>query len=119
VENVKAGVQGQIKLILSPWFRFYLTFDPRPTLRQVRCPVLALNGEKDTQVDASANLAAIEKALKEGGNADVTVKVLSRLNNMFQTCQTGGPKEYSKINETFAPAALEIIGEWIARRTAK
>jgi pimeloyl-ACP methyl ester carboxylesterase len=119
VESIKAGVEGQIKLMVSPWFRFYLTFDPRPTLRQVRCPVLALNGEKDVQVDAKENLAAIETALKDGGNPDVTVKVLPKLNNLFQTCDTGGPNEYSKINETFAPAALEIIAEWIARRTSK
>jgi pimeloyl-ACP methyl ester carboxylesterase len=115
--DVKASAEGQIQTVLSPWFRFFLTFDPRPTLRQVRCPVLALNGEKDVQVDAKENLAAIDKALKDGGNKDVTVKALPELNHLFQTCQTGGLAEYSKIEETFAPAALEVIGDWIVRQT--
>lgn len=97
----------------TPWFRFFLTFDPRPTLRQVRCPVLALNGSLDLQVPPAENLAAITQTLAEGGNQDVTVHELDGLNHLFQTATTGSVTEYATIEETFAPAALAIIADWI------
>ena len=42
-----AAIESQAALFLSPWFRFYLTYDPQITLMKVKCPVLAVNGEKD------------------------------------------------------------------------
>ena len=51
-----------------PWSRFFMDYDPASDLRKVRCPVLALNGDKDTQVPADVNLAAIDQALKEAQN---------------------------------------------------
>ena len=99
-----------------PGFRV-APFDPRPTLGKVRCPVLALNGEKDLQVAPKVNLAAIEKAIRAGGNADVTVKELPGLNHLFQPAKTGLPDEYGKIETTFAPTVLEMIADWIAKRT--
>jgi uncharacterized protein len=104
-------------MLLSPWFRYFLSYDPAPTLAKVKCPVLALNGEKDVQVSPKENLEGIEKALKAGGNGDVTVKELTGMNHLFQTCKTGAVAEYATIDETFAPAALELISEWILKRT--
>jgi uncharacterized protein len=109
-------VEFQAKMVESPWFRFFLTFDPRPTLALVRCPVLALNGEKDLQVPPKENLAEIEKALKKGGNARVTVKELPGLNHLFQTCKTGSVTEYGAIEETIAPVALTAITDWIVEQ---
>jgi len=106
-----------IKLANTPWFRYYLTLDPRPALRKVRCPVLALNGENDLQVSANENLREIEAALKAGGNNDVTIARLPKLNHLFQTSETGSPNEYIKIEETIAPVALSAIGDWILKRT--
>lgn len=106
-------VDMSIKQLLSPWLRFFLTYDPKPTLRKVKCPVLAINGEKDLQVPPRENLRAIEEALKAGGNKDYTVKELPGLNHLFQTSATGSPTEYSKIEETISPTALTIIGDWI------
>ncbi len=115
--DAQALVEAQVKAIRSPWFRFFLTYDPRPALRQVKCPVLALNGEKDVQVPPRENLRAIEEALRAGGNRDHEVKQLPGLNHLFQTCQTGAVSEYVQIEETMAPAALEEIARWIASRT--
>ena len=103
----------KIKKLESPWFRFFLSFDPRPTLAKVRCPVLAINGEKDLQVPPKENLSEIAKALKKGGNTRVTTKELAGLNHLFQTCKTGSVAEYSQIEETIAPAALKLIEDWI------
>jgi fermentation-respiration switch protein FrsA (DUF1100 family) len=97
--------------------RFFLTYDPKPTLMKVKCPVLAINGEKDLQVPPEENLRAIDYALKAGGNKDYTVKEMPGLNHLFQTAQTGSPTEYPKIEETMSPAALEFIGNWISEHT--
>ncbi|HVA48490.1 MAG TPA: alpha/beta hydrolase [Pirellulales bacterium] len=115
----KAAMEAQLKLGLSPWFRYFLTYDPQPALRKVKCPTLVLNGEKDLQVDPKQNLPPIAAALKDGGNPDFEVRELAGLNHLLQHCQTGSPSEYSKIDETLAPEALEIIGDWIASKTAR
>jgi len=114
-----ANLDIQIQAILSPWMRFFLTYDPKPTLMNVKCPVLAINGEKDLQVPPEENLRAIEEALKAGGNTNYTIKEMPGLNHLFQTAQTGSPTEYAKIDETISPAALEFIGNWILEHTEK
>jgi fermentation-respiration switch protein FrsA (DUF1100 family) len=106
-----------IKEMLSPWFRYFLTYDPKPTLMKVKCPVLAINGEKDMQVPPKENLPAIEQALKAGGSKDYTVKELPGLNHLFQKAETGSPTEYSKIEETISPTALDMMGDWITEHT--
>lgn len=118
-EAQKPRLEAQLRLLRSPWMRFFLSYDPAPTLAKVRCPVLALVGEKDVQVVPRENLEAIEKALKAGGNKDYTVKELPGLNHLFQTAKTGAVAEYAKIEETIAPSALELIAEWIGKRTGK
>ncbi len=117
--NPKAALETQIKLVQSPWFRYFLTYDPRPTLAKVKCPVLAINGEKDLQVPPNQNLPEIAKALKTGGNDKVTIKELPGLNHLFQTCKTGSPTEYATIEETFSPTALQIVGDWIVKVNLK
>jgi pimeloyl-ACP methyl ester carboxylesterase len=112
-------LEGQIQMALTPWFRHFLDYDPRPALRKVACPVLALNGEKDVQVDARINLKAIEAALREAGNKDVIVRELPSLNHLFQTCKTGGVSEYGNIEETLAPVVLETIATWILQHTGR
>jgi pimeloyl-ACP methyl ester carboxylesterase len=111
--QAKQTLEAQIKMVLSPWFRYFLTYDPRPTLAKVKCPVLALNGENDLQVPVTENLREIEATLKAAGNKDVTVMRLPKLNHLFQTSETGLPGEYVKIEETIAPAALKTIGDWV------
>ena len=110
-ESLLADLEG----ILADygWNRFFLGYDPAIALGQVRCRVLALVGDKDTQVPADANLAAIEQALKTGGKSRYDIKKLPGLNHMFQTAQTGHPREYAKIDETIAPAVLKLVGDWI------
>ena len=110
-------LKAQLQSLLSPWLKFFLTYDPRPTLSKVKCPVLAINGEKDLQVPPKENLSVIEEALKVGGNQNYTIKELPNLNHLFQTAQTGVPSEYVKIEETISPEALKIIGDWIFEQT--
>jgi pimeloyl-ACP methyl ester carboxylesterase len=104
---------SQVRVLASPWFRDFLNYDPASALRKVRCPVLALDGSKDVQVDAEQNLPAIRKALAAGGNKNVEADELPGLNHLFQRATTGSPSEYSQIQETIAPAVLEKISVWI------
>ncbi|AGA24721.1 alpha/beta hydrolase family protein [Singulisphaera acidiphila] len=117
--DLHARIAGQFKTLRSPWFRYFLSYDPRPTLGKVRCPVLAIVGEKDLQVPPKENLAEIETALKQGGNTQFTIKELPGLNHLFQTSTTGAPSEYARIEETIAPSALTLIGDWIFEQTGK
>ena len=117
--NVEGVAEIQVKMLESPWFRFFLSFDPRPTLEKVHCPVLALNGERDLQVPPKEDLAEIAKALAKGGNTRVTTKELPGLNHLFQTCKTGAVSEYAEIEETIAPAALKVIGDWVVDLVGK
>lgn len=111
-DEMKAQVDGKIKGINSKWFRYFLTYDPQPTLSKVKCPVLALNGAKDLQVPVS-NLEAIEKAIKSGGNENVKIIAFDNLNHLFQNSTTGAVAEYSQIEETIDPEVLRIMKDWI------
>ncbi len=108
------GAAGRLK---NPWTRFFIAYDPQPALRRISRPVLAITGTNDTQVLAPLNVPAIRKALTEGGNKDFEIIELDGLNHMFQMSQTGLMNEYATIQETFNPAALKAIGDWIVRRT--
>jgi len=82
----------------------------------VRCPVLVLNGSLDRQVLPSQNLPAIRKALEEGGNKHFEIDELTGLNHLFQTAKTGAPSEYSQIEETISPVALDKMANWIVKQ---
>ena len=87
------------------------------TLAKVTCPVLALNGDKDLQVPSQQNLPPIRKALASGGNNHYEIDELPGLNHLFQTAKTGGVTEYSEIEETMSPAAMEKAASWILKQT--
>ena len=113
-------VNDYIRLFTSQvsgvWMQFLLRYDPSPALEKVKCPVLAVNGDKDVQVPAKENLTAISAALKKGGNKKVTIIEYPGLNHLFQECDTGSPVEYAIIEQTFAPYVLKDLAEWIIKR---
>jgi fermentation-respiration switch protein FrsA (DUF1100 family) len=112
-------ISMQVNQITNPWMQFFIKYNPASTLEKVKCPVLALNGDKDLQVPSKVNLEAINKALAKGGNKKVTSKELPNLNHLFQECKTGSPQEYSEIEQTFSPLALTEILNWIQIQTKK
>lgn len=109
----KAQIQALADQLLSPWMRTFLALDPSDYLRKVGVPVLVLDGSKDLQVPARENLAAVAAALESAGNGAATLIELEGLNHLFQHATTGLPSEYGEIRETFAPEALQHIGDWI------
>ncbi|MFO7978691.1 MAG: alpha/beta hydrolase [Bacteroidales bacterium] len=112
-------ISMQVQQLASPWMINFLAFDPATVLRKVEAPVLAINGSKDLQVPAQENLQAIEQALEQGGNEDVTAMPLEGLNHLFQESQSGLPNEYGTIKQTFSPIALEVISSWIVSKTTE
>jgi len=111
------AIGGQIHMLASPWFRYFLDYDPLPALKKVQCPVLALNGSKDLQVAASENLLLIRQALEEAGNKDVTTTEIPNLNHLFQHAESGTPAEYGAIEETISPDVLQKITDWVLKHS--
>jgi pimeloyl-ACP methyl ester carboxylesterase len=117
IGNTQAFENAQVKAIMAPGMRSIILSDPGKTLREVKCPVLALNGALDLQVPADVNLPALVAELSAGGNPDYEVVKLPGLNHLFQSAKRGLPGEYGTIEETFSPPALTILSQWIARHT--
>lgn len=111
-----AQMTNQVKTMTSPWFRTFLALDPATYLPKVKCPVLAVIGEKDLQVPPKENLEAIEKFLIFGGNSNYVVEQIPGVNHLFQTAETGLPDEYSKIEETISPGVLDMLVNWLSKR---
>jgi pimeloyl-ACP methyl ester carboxylesterase len=109
--------QAVARTYSEPWMRAFLYLDPATYLAKVKCPVLALNGANDLQVAADQNLPAIERGLRAARNPDVTIQTLPQLNHFFQT-DPAATSRYASIEETFAPSALQIIGDWLSARTS-
>ncbi len=115
-EYVKSMVDLQLKQFESPWMKYFLLYNPAPTLEKVTCPVLMLFGELDLQVPPSQNKELMEKALEKGGNKDFKTVVMPKANHLFQSATTGSPNEYAKLPKEFVPGFLDTIKNWITDR---
>lgn len=106
VQNLK-----EIEPSMTPWLAYYLSLDPRKDIAKAGCPVFALNGSKDLQVNAKSNLSAIKNTLP--ANEKNRIEEYPGLNHLFQHCTTGSIAEYGSIEETFSTDALRDIADWI------
>jgi pimeloyl-ACP methyl ester carboxylesterase len=113
---VEQNVRAQMALADSPWFRTFVEYDPGPALARVTCPVLAVFGENDLQVPPALNLPPVEAAMRLPGR-DVTLRVIPRVNHLFQQAESGSPGLYSVLPKEFAPGVLDTIGNWIGAKT--
>jgi len=112
------AVFAQVAAFASPELRSFVFYDPAPTLRKLKMPILALNGSRDLQVSPAQNLPVIAAALAAGGNKDYTTKELPGLNHLFQQCHECTLAEYTTLEETFSPSALELMGDWILKHSS-
>ena len=95
----------------NPWINWFIDYDPSDDIRQTRCPVFALNGDRDCQVISTLCLPAFQRLLPTSKKN--RVKQYPGLNHLFQHSATGVPTEYGEIEETIAPEVLSDIAEWI------
>lgn len=106
-----ADNMAKIMEMRNPWLNYFIALDPQPYIAKAKCPVMAVNGNSDTQVIASTNIGSIEKLLPK--NEKNMVKTYNGLNHLFQHCTTGSVSEYGKIEETISPEVLSDIATWI------
>lgn len=109
-ETLKPVLTKTLQQAENPYIRHFLTIDASKQLSKIKCPVLALNGTKDTQVDCTANTIQLEKGLT---NCKHTIKKVDGVNHLFQHCTTGNVVEYQQIEETIAPEVLQTVTKWI------
>lgn len=116
IQDARKIAQSQSKMVASPWFQYFIKFNPDNFLAKTKIPVLAINGSLDTQVSAKENLSGIKKSLIKAGNKDFEAVEFPGLNHLFQTAKTGSPSEYAQIEETISPKVLEKVKDWILKR---
>jgi pimeloyl-ACP methyl ester carboxylesterase len=111
------SIDKQITLAMAAlnnrWYKYFMSFNPQPYLEKLNCKVLALNGSKDVQVIAATNLKGIQESLKKSKSPKYNVIEIPGLNHLFQTCIQCNPAEYNDLEESFSPAALDIMGNWL------
>lgn len=109
-DGLRQNLLMAIKQMMTPYIKHIITVDVRPQLSEIKCPVLALNGTLDTQVDSQTNLSALDAGLTHSQHKVVQ---MDGLNHLFQHCKTGLVSEYHSIEETISPEVLTIITSWI------
>jgi len=113
---IDARIDVAVAGIVSPWSRFFMTFDPASALTRVQCPVLAILGGRDTQVPPWLHRPALERALS--GNARATIHEYPTANHLFQEATTGQVTEYPRLDKAFVPGLLDDLSGWILEATA-
>lgn len=106
-------IAAQMQIFQSPWYQFFLQYDPAQDWAKITVPVLGLYGGKDTQVDADSNTAALRAALEKAGNSDVTITILPTANHLFQNAQTGSVSEYVTLDPYLMPEFLDALSNWL------
>jgi hypothetical protein len=106
-------IEAMVGTFGTPWFQYFLNYEPQKFLENITCKVLALNGEKDIQILAKSNLAGIETALKKSKSRGYKVKEYEGLNHLFQKCNTCSIKEYGELEETISMDVLKDITAWL------
>jgi len=115
-DAIKDQVACQFTQLNSPWFKYFLNYDPIATLERVKCPVLMLFGELDLQVPAELNKDLMEDALEKGGNKDYISKIFPEANHLYQCAKTGSPAEYGDLDKRFVSGFLDFMTKWILKR---
>ncbi len=115
----QSGINRAVMQFSYPWMKYFLSINPDDYLKKVKCPVLALNGTKDIQVDADINLLAIEKSLSDGKCKYYKVEKLEGLNHLFQLADKGTVEEYFTIQQSFAEEPLVLIKDFIKELPTK
>jgi len=106
-------ISSQVRSLTTPWFSYFIKFNPTDYLSKTDCPVLAINGSLDVQVLAKENLNGIRSALAQKGDKNIVIKEIPGQNHIFQTAKTGAVSEYKAIEETFNINTMKLISDWI------
>lgn len=111
-DALKQNFSAGLAQLQTPYMKYFLSLDMRPLLGKIACPVLALNGTKDLQVEYESNLDPLRDGLKN--NAKKAIEIVEEANHLFQRCKTGAVTEYREIEETISPDVLDMIIKWLS-----
>ena len=111
-QQLTTQIDLQFMEMKMPWYAYFLNYDPGPSWLLLRCPTLAIWGEKDVQVLPKLNSAAVQQMVERNPGLEATLVVLPGINHMMQTCTTGLSEEYDEIDETISPDVLDAIRQW-------
>jgi len=112
-------IAAQVAAVRTPWFKYFLDYDPAPTLAKVTVPVLAIFGEKDLQVPAAPNREAMEELFAKSGNKDHRIAVIPGANHLYQLAKTGSVSEYGALKKEFVPGFLDLLSTWIGEHAGR
>ncbi len=118
-EKYKASMAPQMAMLLLDWWKFLIKYKASDYYPKVKCPVLALGGEKDIQVPNANDLPVIDSILRAAGNNKVTVHLMPGLNHLFQRCKNCTVAEYGQLEESFSPEALGVMGDWMDKNAKR
>ena len=118
-EKYEASLAPQTAMLMLDWWKFLLRYRAEDYYTKVKCPVLALGGEKDIQVPNASDLLFIDSTLKKAGNNKVTTRLVPGLNHLFQRCKNCTVAEYGQLEESFSPEALEVMGDWMDKNVKR
>lgn len=113
------GINIAVMQFSNPWMKYFLTIEPEKYIKKIKCPVLAINGSKDMQVNADSNLEAIEKYLSGGKCKYYEIQKLEGLNHLFQKAETGSADEYFLIQQTISEDVLVLMKDFILNHPSK
>lgn len=100
----------------NPWMRFFLDYDPLATARKVRVPTLILQGATDRQVTPE-QAEVLGKAMRGGGNRDVTVRIFPETDHLFVRDPDGNPARYASLpSAAIRSDVLAAIVDWLSTR---
>ena len=117
-EQDAALTRSRVEDLTTPWYRYYLGFDPQPKLAEVQCPVLLLNGTDDAEVNAAINLTALEKGLKT--NKRLTVRRLPGVQHWFQMPAAERiPNADGSVDPVVSPVLLDTVRDWVMQQTGQ
>jgi len=109
--------ETQVAQITSPWFINFMRYNPTDDLAKLKTPMLFMVGEKDFQVPAEPNVAALKAIIEKGKKKNITIRVIPGANHLFQQCKECTVTEYGTLEETFSAEALAVMGKWITSQT--
>jgi pimeloyl-ACP methyl ester carboxylesterase len=95
----------------------YFSYDPMEIIEEVDIPILAVFGERDTQVDPFQGVEAYTRALESGGNPKSAVKLFAGTDHNILLSETGCIGERNSRSrsgwQNYPPEYLDAIEAWL------
>jgi len=112
-DHFRFPIYSYVNQAVGKWYRYFVKYDAEAVMKQIKVPVLAINGDKDLMVAGLENLANWKNYIAAGGNKKVTTKLVPSVNHLLQKCETCRPDEYSKIKSGVDAEILNMVATWL------